>query len=87
MISHQPRPSRHCNSALGGHYSELYWLAFILTGDQQLSVQAFTHTLDFEDGASPFFRGWMVSWARRQVIAAALGAISSELRESVRRVE
>lgn len=73
--------------AFGEHHSELYWLAFLLTGDQQLSVQAFTNALDFEDGANPFFRGWMISWARKLVIAAALGAIHSELRESVRRVE
>lgn len=73
--------------AFGKHYSELYWLAFLLTGDQQESVQAFTNALDVEDGANPFFRGWMVSWARRLVIAAALGVIASELRESARRVE
>ena len=68
-------------------YSELYWLAFLLTGDQQQSVQAFTNALDAEDGANPFFRSWMVSWARRLVIASALRVIASQLRESVRRVE
>lgn len=73
--------------AFGEHRSELYWLAFLLTGDQEQSVQAFSHALDVEDRANRFFRGWMVSWARRLVIAAALGAIASELRESVRRIQ
>lgn len=73
--------------AFGEHYSELYWLAFLLTGDRELSVQAFTNALDGDVGANPFYRDWIVSWARRLVIAGALGVITSELRESVRRVE
>jgi len=69
------------------HSSELYWLAFLLTGDQEQSLQSFTNALDVKDGANPFFRDWMASWARRLVIAAALEVIVSELRESARRVE
>lgn len=80
------------SGAFGEHCSELYWLAFLLTGDKEQSVQAFTHALEVEDAANPFlpnpfFQGWLVSWARSLVIAAALGTIPSELRRSVRRVE
>ena len=64
------------------HQAELYWLAFLLTGDRERSAEALTRALDFEDGATETFRGFMVSWARKLVIAEALGTIDSELRES-----
>jgi len=64
---------------------ELYWLAFLLTGHRERSVDAVTEALDFADGANPFFRNWMVAWARRLVIAKALLAIREELAASIRR--
>src|SRR5467141_3722121 len=68
------------------HQDELYWLAFLLTGDQEHSANAFTRALDFKDGANARFREFMVSWARKLVIAEALAAIDSELRESALRL-
>jgi DNA-directed RNA polymerase specialized sigma24 family protein len=66
------------------HMSELYWLAFLLTGDRDRSVQAFTGALN-SDANPPAFQKFMLSWARRLVIVAALGTIRRELRESVSR--
>jgi DNA-directed RNA polymerase specialized sigma24 family protein len=69
------------------HLAELYWLAFLLTGDREHSAEAVTRAVDFEDGAGATFRGFMVSWARKLVIAQALAAIDSELRESALRLQ
>jgi DNA-directed RNA polymerase specialized sigma24 family protein len=68
------------------HSSELYWLAFLLTGDREQSVQAFTRAFELEDGANPVFRQFMVSWARKLVVAASLATIETELRESACRI-
>src|SRR6185295_9407314 len=64
------------------HMSELYWLAYLLTGDRERSVQAYTGALNSEDPA-PALQRFMLSWARRLVIVAALGTIRRELREGV----
>jgi DNA-directed RNA polymerase specialized sigma24 family protein len=68
------------------HSSELYWLAFLLTGDREQSVQAFTRAFELENGANPVFRQFMVSWARKLVIAASLATIETELRQSACRI-
>src|SRR5437879_5784186 len=69
------------------HQAELYWLAFLLTGDREHSAEAVTRALDFKDAGNRTFRGFMVSWARKLVIAEALAAIDSELRESALRLQ
>ena len=66
------------------HMTELYWLAYLITGDRERSVQAFTGALNSEAEA-PAFRGFMLSWARRLVIVEALGAIRGALREAASR--
>lgn len=63
------------------HMSELYWLAYLLTGDRERSVQAYTGALHSEAPA-PAMQKFMLSWARRLVIVAALGTIRHQLRES-----
>lgn len=63
------------------HMSELYWLAYLLTGDRERSVQAYTGALN-SDAPAPALQKFMLSWARRLVIVAALGTIRRELRES-----
>jgi DNA-directed RNA polymerase specialized sigma24 family protein len=68
------------------HSCELYWLAFLLTGDWKQSERAFTRAFELEDGAEPVFRQFMVSWARKLVIAASLATIETELRESMCRI-
>jgi DNA-directed RNA polymerase specialized sigma24 family protein len=61
--------------------TELYQLAFLLTGDRERSVQAYTGALNSEAPA-PVLQKFMLTWARRLVIVAALGTIRRQLRES-----
>jgi len=63
----------------------IYWLAFLLTGRREPSVDATLEALDVQNGANPFFSTWMLAWSRRVVIAKALAAIRDDLAESVRR--
>ena len=63
------------------HMSELYWLAYLLTGDRERSVQAYTGALNSEAPA-PALQKFMLSWARRLVIVAALGTMRRQLREA-----
>jgi len=69
------------------HSAELYWLAFLLTGDREKGVAAFTRAVDFEEDANPVFRGFMISWARKLIIAQALAGIRPQLRDSMRRLK
>ncbi len=65
--------------------ADLYWLAFLLTGDREASVDVTLEALDFADGANPSFSTWMVAWSRRVVIAKALTVIRDELAASAHR--
>ncbi len=65
--------------------ADLYWLAFLLTGDREASVDVAIDALDFADGANPSFSTWMVAWSRRVVIAKALTVIRDELAASAHR--
>ena len=66
------------------HCSELYWLALLLTGDRERSIQAFTKALDLEyEGNAED----LVSEVRKLVIFASLDAIRAELRKSALRTE
>ena len=64
--------------------TELYWLAFLLTGDRERSVQAYTAALHSEAPA-PGLQKFMLAWARKLVIVAALGTMRQQLRESMLR--
>jgi len=61
--------------------ADLYWLAYLITGDRERSVEAFTGALNSE-AHPPALQQFMRSWARRLVIVAALGTIQRPLRES-----
>lgn len=65
--------------------SELYSLAFLLTGSADRGVEAFNRALDFDED-NPSFGEFMSSWARKLVIAEALGTMRTELRASSKRV-
>lgn len=67
------------------HAANLYWLAFLLTGQREASVDMAVEALDSPDG-NPFFSAWMLAWARKVVIAKALGAIRQDLAASARRM-
>jgi hypothetical protein len=65
--------------------SELYSLAFLLTGNADRSVEAFNRALD-GDEENPGFGEFMTAWARKLIIVEALGTIRTELRASRQRV-
>jgi hypothetical protein len=66
-------------------HTELLWLAFLLTGDREMSVDAVAGATDMNDAGNPFFRNWMISWSRKLVIAKALSVVEFDMAESVRR--
>ena len=65
--------------------ADLYWLAFLLTGRPDISIDIAADAAGSEDQKNPFFAGWMRGWYRRLVIAKTLAAIHDELAESARR--
>jgi DNA-directed RNA polymerase specialized sigma24 family protein len=67
--------------------SDLYWLAFLLTGHREISIEATVEALELRDTANPFFSAWMHGWSRKVVVAKALGAIREELAASAGRVD
>jgi DNA-directed RNA polymerase specialized sigma24 family protein len=67
--------------------ADLYWLAFVLTKRQDLSIEIASDTAVSADNASPIFAEWMRGWQRRLVIGRALTAIHNELADSARRTQ
>src|SRR5690349_446900 len=67
------------------HMAELYWLAFLITGNEDQSVDAFTDAVLFDEPA-PTSRS-MLCWVRKLVIVAALDAVRSQVRESKHRTQ
>ena len=89
MSRHEPKPA--VEAAVTRVYkdqaAQLYWLAYLLTGDRACSVEAAIEALNTDDAANPFFGDWMVVWAKKLVIGRALSAVSDEMRASVLRTE
>ncbi len=67
--------------------ADLHWLAFLLTGRRDQSIDLAVETVTELHTAQPFFTAWMDAWSRRVVIAKALTGIREELAASVRRTE
>lgn len=65
--------------------SELYWLAYLLTGNVEHSVEAFDRALDFDEEDKTTFSEFMNAWARKLVVVEALGTMETELRISIER--
>jgi hypothetical protein len=66
--------------------ANLYWLAFLLTGQREASVDIAVEALESPDG-NAFFSAWILAWARKVVIAKALAMIRHELAASARRLQ
>jgi hypothetical protein len=64
---------------------DLYWLAFLLTGRREPSIDVALEALDLEGRENSFFSSWMLAWSRRVVIAKALAGIREELAASAHR--
>jgi hypothetical protein len=67
--------------------ADLYWLAFLLTGRRDISVDIAADAAGSEDYENPFFSGWMHGWRRRLVVAKALTAVHDDLAASARRTK
>jgi DNA-directed RNA polymerase specialized sigma24 family protein len=67
--------------------ADLYWLAFLLTGQSDLSIEIAADSVVSQDEGHPFFTGWMRAWSRRIVISKALATIREALAESARQTE
>ena len=67
--------------------ADLHWLAFLLTGRHDLSLEIVVDIAASADHPKSFFTGWIDSWARRLAIAKALAAVRDELIQSARRTE
>ena len=65
---------------------DLYWLAFLLTGDREISIDIAVDVEPSEADGNPFFAGWIRAWSRRLVMAKALAVIREELGESRRAI-
>jgi DNA-directed RNA polymerase specialized sigma24 family protein len=67
------------------HAADLHWLAFLLTGQRDTSIDIAADAVAAQSGEASSFNEWMRAWARRIVIAKALTTVRVELAESVRR--
>ena len=67
--------------------TSLYWLAFLLTGASDISIDVAAATALSQAAVNPFFATWIRAWSRKIVMAEAVSAIRDELRRSVRRTE
>jgi hypothetical protein len=67
--------------------ADLYWLAFLLTGEPGVSVLAAAETINREVPDARFFSAWMLAWSRKVVIARALASVRDKLAASALRTE
>jgi hypothetical protein len=65
---------------------DLYWVCFVLTGHQHLSIEIAADVVA-QDYPNRFFSERMQGWSRRSALAKALEAIRQELTESARRTD
>jgi DNA-directed RNA polymerase specialized sigma24 family protein len=72
---------------VNGRIADLYWLAYLLTGQSEPSLDLAIEAMEEEDREGGFFSQWMLAWSRRVVIAKALAAIRGELAQSAVRTE
>jgi hypothetical protein len=67
--------------------AELHWLAFLLTGRREISVDLAVDLAGPNDDPNPYFWNWLTAWSRRNAIAKALTIIREELAASARRTK
>jgi DNA-directed RNA polymerase specialized sigma24 family protein len=67
--------------------ADLYWLAFLLTGNHQASLDAAVDAAELRQEANPFFSTWVLRWSRKIAISKALSAIRDELKTSAQRTQ
>ena len=52
---------------------DLYWLAYLLTGERDRSIHAVVETMEMEWFANRFFKKWFTTWSRKIFVARVLG--------------
>jgi hypothetical protein len=62
--------------------SELFWLAFLLTGSREVNIETVVEGLDLDDTVNSFFERWMVVWSRKLFIATVLGPLNTSIPEA-----
>ena len=77
---------QHLMEVFEENSSELYSLAFLLTGDADGGVEAFNRALELEETENGAFGQFMHSWARKLIIVEALETIRKDLQTSKERV-
>jgi DNA-directed RNA polymerase specialized sigma24 family protein len=85
LMSPSKQTDEQTKDQANGHAADLYWLAFLLTGQPEASVAMAVEALDSAEG-NPFFSAWMLAWSRKVVIAKALAAVRQDLAASALRV-
>ncbi len=76
--------TQHLTEVFEENSSELYSLAFLLTGNADGGVEAFDRALDFDESTA--LGDFMTAWARKLVIVEALETIKDELSISKEKV-
>ena len=51
---------------------DLYWMAYLLTGDRARSLAAVVETVEAFDDSNPVFENWFAAWSRKIFIARVL---------------
>lgn len=65
--------------------ADLHWVAYLLTGRRDSSIDIAAGAVAGHDAAGPYFANWFSAWSRRVVVAEALGGIQVELAASATR--
>lgn len=65
------------------HSPALYWLAYVITGDRERAIVAFSGALDLADASSTVSRNTLLFWARRLVILSAVSMVRTELQSAI----
>jgi hypothetical protein len=85
-MSRQPMTRQELRPQMQQTY-ELFWLAFLLTGNREVNIDAVAEALDVADSTNSFFGNWMSVWSRKLFIAKVLGPLNSEMAASAQRTE
>lgn len=78
--------AKDTDAGRNGEAADLYWLAYLLTGRQDVSIDIAADSAVCGDDASSLFAGWMRAWQRRLAIGRALAEIHDELARSADRI-
>src|SRR6266581_3006194 len=85
MKHHKTPTDNHLHHFVTELGPNLCWIAFLITGDWELTVEAVASVFEPEEMDTWPLSEWTILRARRLVVAASIAAISRELIESASR--